>query len=78
MDILWSPFYWYIKWQVGKNQINNEEIKQAIIQFWMKDFTVDEIINRTEILDKLFYPWYTEKYKHIIEISNDDLSEKSK
>jgi hypothetical protein len=77
MDVIRSPFYWYIRAQVWNKPISNDEIKQAIVNSLEKNFSESEVEDKIDILDRLFYPWYTEQYKHTIDISDDELDKLS-
>lgn len=73
MEILESPFSWFIKAQLWNTTIDNEDIEKVIIQT-IKENCSDEVANeKIKILDKLLYKWYTDPYIHNIDISDDEL-----
>ena len=73
MEILESPFSWFIKAQLWNRTITNEDIEKVVIETIKENFSEEIANEKIKILNKLLYKWYTDPYIHDINISDDEL-----
>lgn len=75
MDILWSPYGKRLQIITANEEITNKDIEEVMKKVLLAVFPKEEVNTKMDILNKLFYKWYNQRYIHNVAVSNKELDE---